>query len=554
MSIRSHFSSTNLRWGLFREARVWVALVAGASVASLIFFDLGPPLAFNDDWFYSWSVRQLVAGHGIVLFPTSAASGYLQIVWGAVITIGNPDQRLLRLSQVPFLLLAALSVYRLSRTLDASRTWSWVAAAALVCFPIYMALATTFMTDGFFLAMMIATLASSARWVKFGRERALGVLLIGLATFERQFGIILLVPLGAGLLSCAIAGRLRRSDLYYLAAAIGVALLAELGPGWFGWTTPVQAYLSATASLDPTYVLRDLYWTVGITGLLLLPFLFALWRPIPGRQLRRTASIPFVLVLAGAIFAYGLSQHNVQVFEGNYLTTRGLNPVSLIGPKELYPLWLFMFLEILAVICAAVFAVRCITEFRWRPLSAEWVLISVAPASQLLVLGISPYTFDRYFLPVIVPLLPIAAALATRASRSNAARIWAVLALAAGLVFYFVGEQDHFAWQAARDHAAQMVYQCFPANTVQAGFEANGVYVEEPEVEQTGTVIGFDPANIFGWPALLGPHDPAAALQLSNDPLDPAPGVAYNSLAPGKIVVVVRHPLPKGCKLTSPGS
>ncbi|MEA2646083.1 MAG: hypothetical protein QOE92_1166, partial [Chloroflexota bacterium] len=36
-------------------ARAAVGAVLALALAALAFFDLGPPLAFNDDWVYSWS-------------------------------------------------------------------------------------------------------------------------------------------------------------------------------------------------------------------------------------------------------------------------------------------------------------------------------------------------------------------------------------------------------------------------------------------------------------------------------------------------------------------
>jgi len=92
---------------------------------------------------------------------------------------------------------------------------------------------------------------------------------------------------------------------------------------------------------------------------------------------------------------------------------------------------------------------------------------------------------------------------------------------------YGVGEQDYLAWQAARDQAARRAYQSTPRDQVQAGFEANGVYVELPRYERTGQ------ADLF---AILGPSHPTVTLRFAG-PSDPRSGVPYGSLAPGKIVL-----------------
>jgi hypothetical protein len=90
-----------------------------------------------------------------------------------------------------------------------------------------------------------------------------------------------------------------------------------------------------------------------------------------------------------------------------------------------------------------------------------------------------------------------------------------------------VGEQDYLAWQAARDRAALLAYQTAPPDQVQAGFEANAVYVELPRYERTGQ------ADLF---AILGPARPQVTLLFASA-ADPRPGVSYWSLAPGRIVL-----------------
>ena len=118
-------------------------------------------------------------------------------------------------------------------------------------------------------------------------------------------------------------------------------------------------------------------------------------------------------------------------------------------------------------------------------------------------------------------------AAAARANYQGAARAWATAAIAGGLLLYVVGEQDYLAWQAARDRAALLAYQTTPPDQVQAGFEANAVYVELPRYERTGH------ADLF---AILGPTNPKITLLFASAS-DPRPGVSYWSLAPGRIVL-----------------
>jgi hypothetical protein len=159
-------------------------------------------------------------------------------------------------------------------------------------------------------------------------------------------------------------------------------------------------------------------------------------------------------------------------------------------------------------------------------------LVMISALQFLPLLAVQWFIYDRYYFPVIAPLIPLVAALAARANHQGAARAWATAAIAAGLTLYVVGEQDYVAWQVARDRAAQLAYQTASPDQVQAGFEANAVYVELPSYERTGR------ADFF---AILGPAHPQITL-LFAPAGDPRPGVSFWSLAPGKIVLASPPP------------
>src|ERR1700694_210685 len=100
-----------------------ILALATAGIAALVIFDLSPPLAFNDDWMYSWSVRQLVAGHGLHNFPETSALAGVQLFWGAIFSLGHADQRLLRLRVVPLVLLTGWWSFQLARRSGGGRVW-----------------------------------------------------------------------------------------------------------------------------------------------------------------------------------------------------------------------------------------------------------------------------------------------------------------------------------------------------------------------------------------------------------------------------------------------
>jgi 4-amino-4-deoxy-L-arabinose transferase-like glycosyltransferase len=222
-------------------------------------------------------------------------------------------------------------------------------------------------------------------------------------------------------------------------------------------------------------------------------------------------------------------------FPGNVLSPLGFTAILSGAKPPIFSGLVFRALEIAAVTTFVLLFIlrrRCWTP---RAVGADALVLVLISASQLLpLLVVNLFVYDRYFLPLIAPLVPLVAVVATRALHQRAARSWAVAAIAAGLALYVVGEQDYLAWQAARDRAALLAYQTTPAVEVQAGFEANAVYVELPAYQRSGR------ADLF---AILGPTHPRITL-LFAAASDPRPGVSYSSLASGRIVLAQPSPQP----------
>jgi hypothetical protein len=316
------------------------------------------------------------------------------------------------------------------------------------------------------------------------------------------------------------------------------------------WTLPAAALLAAGRLV----VSEPLYSVVGpsqlnpwhaifplpaMLGLALIPFGVALaFRPkastLPspgggGRNGESMWSLAWAgLGIVGAIGCLvDLAQFGM-TFPGNVLSPLGFTAILSGSKPPIFPGPIFRTLEIAAV---ATFVVLLVLRRRsWTPraLAPDALVLALISASQFLpLLAVSLFIYDRYFFAVVAPLIPVVAALAARGDYQGAARAWATAAIAGGLLLYVVGEQDYLAWQAARDRAALLAYQTAPPDQVQAGFEANAVYVELPRYERTGQ------ADLF---AILGPARPQVTLLFASA-ADPRPGVSYWSLAPGRIVL-----------------
>ena len=513
--------------------------LAVAALVALIVFDLSPPLAFNDDWMYSWSVRQLLAGHGLHAFPESTALALVQVVWGAAFSLGHADQRLLRLSVVPLVFLTAWCSHQLARRLGADRFWSLVAGATLLAMPLFMTNATSFMSDNFYVGLLMAVALTGVAWITGGRWRWLCVALLIMAPLQRQVGLALVPALTLGLL-------LWKRPTWTRSDSLAVVVI---------WTLPAAALVVAgrLAVGQPLYsVVGPAPYNIGhaifplpaMLGLALIPFLVALalrptagTLPSPARGggknsvLGRESGWSLMSAALGVVGAIGCLVDLLQfgmTFPGNVFSPLGFAAILSGSKPPIFPGPVFRAIEIAAV---TTFVLFFVLRRRWwtprtHPPDALF-LVMISALQFLPLLAVQWFIYDRYYFPVIAPLIPLAAALAARANHQGAARAWATAAIAAGLTLYVVGEQDYVAWQVARDRAAHLAYQLASPDQVQAGFEANAVYVELPSYERTGR------ADFF---AILGPAHPQITLRFAPAG-DPQPGVSYWSLAPGKIVL-----------------
>ncbi len=511
---------------------VWALIAVGLGL--LVFFDLGPPLAFNDDWTSAWAVRHFSLLHPR-LYPAASALALVQITWAWLTTLGHPDERLLRLSVVPFVLLAMYMGHRLARLLGSNPFWAAMAALAPLACPVFMADATTFMTDVPYVALMMTSALGGVLWIQGRRGFGICLVFATLATLQRQIGVVLPAALTAAFL---LAGHLRPPGrrpfllLGLLWAACGAAVVL---PTLVGLTPPTQANrLQAVGLANPPYALTALLFLPGSVGLGLLVFLPGLALTRVGTNHRdHTGPLVFGLVLIELLVFF---INGYDVFPGNVFIPRSLNWTGLPGLKpQIFPAPAFLVLEAAAVATAALLALR------WRRLSparlgpGATLLLLVAGSQLVPLMLLTQIPFDRYYLPVVAVLAPLAAAAATPTRPQLAAGLSLGLA-AACLLVYAVGEQDYQAWQVARDESALLAYRTWSPYDVMAGYEAQAAYVEVPYYERTGRILSGVAKPDVDY-SLHGPMVPLARLEFAAAD-DPRPGYTYRSLAPGKVVIV----------------
>ena len=241
------------------------------------------------------------------------------------------------------------------------------------------------------------------------------------------------------------------------------------------------------------------------------------------------------IVAAAALGLCAVSLLATFVFPGNYLTPAGLGPITVVGAKT--PLF-GRVIAVVGVFALGVFVVLVAAAYAGRrrvmasPAVVFLVVLAVTQALPILTFAI----YDRYYLPVLAVLLPLLAALASRGGMRAAEGVWPVLAMVTLGLVYVAGEQDYLAWQNARERLATAVYAAHPAGSFFPGYEPYAVHDILPRYELRGDSGG--PAA--GLPSSDGPGDPAIVLLVTGRG-DPRPGVDYESLVPGRIVVDCRR-------------
>jgi hypothetical protein len=512
-------------------------VVTVVGLAMVVVFDLGTTLPLNDEWAYQWVIRRFGEGHGFHFFPGQSPTALVQLALGCLVSLRGADPTIIRLTAIPFIAATAFALYRLSRSLGADRFFAGIAAAAPCAMPVYAASVTGYMTEPYYLALLLLAAMAACRWLATGRGALLTVALCCLAALERQHAAALPPAMTIGLMLAARRRAVLPSEWAWLGATWVAVAGALVLPALFGLQTD-QMRDNFAAMTHPTLTpaVATLFYVPGMTGLAVLAFAGGLaWRGRPGLTpwWRRWAIPPLLGLLLLAAFA-------TFVLPGNYLTPAGLNPITVAGVKP----WLYgSVMPALKALSLCAFLVVAA-----RP-SELWPVLRDPRAVFLIVLGglalvplINGDVFDRYYLPVVLPWLPPAAALTRDAQWPVVGRVWALGVLVVGLILYAAGEQDYQSWQVARAEAERQAIQRVPASDVFSGFEPYAVDAILPAYERTGRLPPY--ANRHSTNLESPPHPRLGLLIAAAD--DPRPGISYGSLASGKILIVCLDPA--GCR------
>jgi 4-amino-4-deoxy-L-arabinose transferase-like glycosyltransferase len=468
-----------------------------------------------DDWAYAQSVRHLLYTGQLRISEWSSTTLVFQVYWGALFArlFGGFSFTALRWSTLVFSFITSLALYALLRQLDLGAPAAWLGGLTLVVNPIFVYLSYTFMSDVFYMGLMLLSLAFYVHGI---RRDAAWALLAGSALaaggyLARQLGVLL--PIAAAIAWVWRDRRIRLKPLlliglipllvvvvhsFWLVYIHGVPWGMQVG----GVTMSMRLLLQPTS---PLLIVVKVWFGAMYLGLFTLPVLVAqvASRAWPRGRLIRLARFYGVWLTLLGVFVVVLT-----VFVGRHmpflrdaLNRDGIGMVVLNGHKTpVTPDWVWTLMMVAAPLAGAAQGAL------WTEAVLDWRRESARPGAALLwaslgALGltvIALYLLDRYLLI----LLPASLYLVLRLGDIKPAGWWIGLGVCAAMLTYSLVEMgDHLAWNTARWTAGErLVAQGVPPEAIDGGFEWVGWY--EFETALPRAIASGQKDDIYAWMAL----------------------------------------------------
>lgn len=468
----------------------------------------------NDDWAYGRAVQAVLTKGRFELTDWAPASQIAQVLWGSLFCLPfGFSFTALRYSTLVLGWVGILATYALLGRLGAGTVWAFLGALLLLCNPVYLNSAFTFMTDVPFHAFCVLAIYFFVGGLQSESRGAIvfGTVFACAATLTRQFGIVLPVAF-------AVAYWLKQGWRWK------TLLIGALPPLiTMGCLLVYQFWLAAIGQLPQTYseqsgelirmffspegmqrALRSLAQAALYVGLFLFPWLVLPVRHsgLPGRD--RALGIGTGAVFAVAMLLVVGSGKPLRealipyIFQGLIFDLGTGFPIL----KDILGLWLphwpkgplafWIFVTTLGALGAALIGyfltLAALDTYRaWRTdtLPSRWpvALALTGSLAYFLLIATRTASYDRYFF-LFLPLTMILALRAARVgveSTGPAAAVCLVLTLGYGW-FAVATTHDYLAWNRVRWDAldtAMAEGRLNPRNT-DGGFEFNGWYLYDP--------------------------------------------------------------------------
>jgi 4-amino-4-deoxy-L-arabinose transferase-like glycosyltransferase len=507
-------ASMSSRHGISDVMAIGILLLAWVAMVLLIHPAGNFPGA--DSWVYGLSVRSLLETGRFSLPSPASANIIVMIYWGALFCLPfGFSYNALRVATVVLGGAAPIALYGLVCACGGGRRRALIAALTLTVNPIFLQLATNFMSDVPFTALFAAALALYADWLQRPRRLTFYAAYAAalLALFIRQHGAALFV--GFAMVHAIRHGFRRPAIAVALVQVAGVIGLQMLYEHWLVSTGRVH-YLGLPASALMFSHAAELALTILVIclrflpfiGFSLLPFLiYAGWTkififvPAAGGGYRLSLGRVAAYALLGFGFFWTM-QHILPVCD--FFSPWGPGPLSLRdnwytlahnppppGNSDLFwPVVSLLSIGATLMLADPIGQQLSLCRRNWNKASpsaemlTRFFLLGVTLtyfAGVLLASNGGP-VFDRYFMPPLVPLLGLLSMRATGAATQRSGA-WTRPVLVAGALAMFAayaigGAHDYLAWNRTRWRLTDgLLAAGVSPHDIDGGVEFNGWYL-----------------------------------------------------------------------------
>lgn len=440
----------------------------------------------NDDWAYTKNVYNLAVKHIFVVDQFPAMNLISQTVYGTVVVwLFGFSFFVLRLSIVLLSIFASISFKKIIYLLSNNNDWFSFYITAFVFFnPLFLSLSFTFMTDMFFVSMLIFAFLN---FYKYSQTEKIKYYLLYLfftliAVLNRQHGLLI------SLLSLSLIIKETKNIKLYLLILVPPILTWLVHDEYRHYLTKNSIAHGIQYSNDllhylKTANLKDHFQRAGdsllVVGGTLIPVIIIIASTIKN-HFSKTYHWIVLLLLSGITF-YLIS------FDVDFYPLGNISTILEVGPKAIktntnvvysesitYYRTIIMFFSAISIVIFFSFILKQQSALLVKNKLLYYIIISVIIIFFLFI-SISKAYFDRYTIPMIVLLCITLIPYEIKINKVGILFFSAYLAL---LYLVSVFEiKDYFNWQTTRWKALEILNtNGVSANKIDGGFEYNGWY------------------------------------------------------------------------------
>ena len=473
-----------------RVGFVLAAVGAVAGVYALWLLAASPVGEFplNDDWAYAWSVRHLLRTGELRISEWTSASAVFPVYWGALFSklAGGFSFTALRVSTLMFSLMSPVALFWLLRCVGIPGSAALLGVVTLLVNPLFVHLSYTFMTDVFYLGLMLVGLALYVGGIERDSARSLWAasLAAALAFLCRQIGLAL--PLAAA--SVLLVRRRRQALRPVLRAVLLPALVFAAHSWWLNevngvpWAFRLNTVQNGLATLLRTSAPADLavrlLQAMLYLGIFTLPALVAVAATRPLSSWREAGPRwpifgAWLLALAGFALYARLAHGEGMPYLLGVVNRDGIGAQTLpFGQKpRVPPEWIFDLVTLVAPVAGAALGALWTNVFRAvrREINAPGAVVLLSA----LIMAVPTASMARLWDHYLLVFVPASLYLTLRGAHISARGGIAGALVCGSMLAYTLPEQaEYLAWNDARWRVGrELVRQHVPPVRIDGGFE-----------------------------------------------------------------------------------